>query len=145
MANRKPFRPFATLVAIAIVAAYYLFTGGGNTVEQEAPNEISQAYVNRQSEVMVEASGFVTRILPDDNEGSRHQRFIVGLADGQTVLVSHNIDLAPRIDDLRPGEPVTFRGQYEYNTKGGVVHWTHHDPRGNRPGGWIEYRGERYR
>jgi hypothetical protein len=93
----------------------------------------------------VEASGTVDRILPDDHEGSRHQRFIVRLPDGATVLLSHNIDLAPRVEGLAIGSAVSFRGQYEWNERGGVVHWTHQDPGGRRPGGWIEHAGRRYR
>ena len=86
----------------------------------------------------------MTRILPDDNVGSRHQRFIVTLESGHTVLLSHNIDLAPRVP-LAQGDRVVFRGEYEWNERGGVVHWTHHDPGGRRPGGWIRHRGETYR
>ena len=93
---------------------------------------------------MIETVGIVERLLPDDHEGSRHQRFIVRLDSGQTLLVAHNIDLAPRVAELAAGETVRIRGQYEVNERGGVVHWTHRDPRRERPGGWIEYRGERY-
>ena len=103
-----------------------------------------EAFEQRRSGLVVEGSGRVERTLADDNEGSRHQRFILRLASGHTVLVSHNIDLAPRVP-LAEGDAIAFRGQYEYNDRGGVVHWTHHDPRGRRPGGWLEHGGRRYR
>jgi hypothetical protein len=92
----------------------------------------------------VKGSGRVVRILADDNDGSRHQRFILELSSGQTLLVAHNIDLAPRISSIRTGDTVTFHGQFEANTKGGVVHWTHHDPQGRHVAGWLEHRGQRY-
>ncbi|QOY51204.1 DUF3465 domain-containing protein [Candidatus Sulfurimonas baltica] len=41
-------------------------------------------------------SGDVIRVLSDDNTGSRHQRFIIRLSSGQTLLIAHNIDLAPK-------------------------------------------------
>ena len=102
---------------------------------------VAEAFREHRSGVMVEASGKVERLLADDLEGSRHQRIIVRLPDGQTVLVSHNIDLAPRVP-AAPGDRLDFRGQYEWNDRGGVVHWTHADPQGRRPGGWLRH-GER--
>lgn len=95
------------------------------------------------SGAMVTVSGVVDRILPDDRIGSRHQRFIVRLASGRTVLVLHNIDLADRVP-IERGDRVTLRGDFEWNDKGGAVHWTHHDPRNQRAGGWIEHRGVRF-
>jgi len=92
----------------------------------------------------LETSGIVERVLPDDNSGSRHQRFIVRLASGQTLLIAHNIDLAPRVADLARGDSVSFSGIYETNDKGGVVHWTHRDPSGRHAAGWIEHKGQRY-
>jgi hypothetical protein len=92
----------------------------------------------------VETSGVVERVLADDNDGSRHQRFIVRLASGQTLLIAHNIDIAPRVAGLDRGDTVSFAGIYEPNDKGGVVHWTHHDPSGRRTGGWIEHNAQRY-
>ena len=97
-----------------------------------------------RSDVWVEGSGTVVRALADDRQGSRHQRLVVRVAAQQTILLSHNIDLAPRVP-AEPGDTIRFRGEYEWNDLGGVVHWTHHDPRGRRSGGWIEHRGERYR
>lgn len=110
-----------------------------------APGQVvSDAFLAGVSGVMVESSGTVVRMLSDDLEGSRHQRFIVEVARGHTVLISHNIDLAERVP-VSGGDTVRFRGQYEWNERGGVVHWTHHDPAGRRPGGWIEAGGRRVR
>lgn len=57
------------------------------------------------------------RVLADDLDGSRHQRFIVELSSGQTLLISHNIDVAPRIDGLNVGDSVRFNGEYVWMKK----------------------------
>lgn len=109
-----------------------------------AADSVESLFSAQRSDVVVELEGAVSRVLADDLEGSRHQRFIVQLESGHTVLVSHNIDLAPRVP-LNRGDQVNVRGEYEWNERGGVVHWTHHDPRRRRAGGWIRHRGEEYR
>jgi hypothetical protein len=86
----------------------------------------------------------VVKTLPDDNEGSRHQRFLVKGRDGKTVLVAHNIDLAKAVP-LQRNDALEIRGRYEWNEKGGVLHWTHSDPSGRREGGWIRHRDIQYR
>ena len=106
---------------------------------------IETAFKNQQSDVLIQGSGVVIQILPDDTKGSRHQRFILKLASGQTLLIAHNIDLAPRIPGLKKGDRVDFCGEYEWNSKGGVIHWTHHDPAGRHKGGWLKCRGKTYR
>ena len=105
---------------------------------------VTDAYQNRLSDIQVSGSGKVSRILRDDNEGSRHQRFILRLSSGQTLLIAHNIDLAPKINTLQKGDVVQFYGEYEWNSKGGVVHWTHHDPGGRHVGGWLKHDGRKY-
>ena len=105
---------------------------------------IEDAFARHVSGLQVAGQGRVVKVLRDDDNGSRHQRFIVRLDSGRTVLVAHNIDLAPRIDALRAGDAVTFSGEYEWNPKGGVIHWTHHDPRGRHPAGWIRHDGQLY-
>ncbi len=111
---------------------------------QKGTSQIAKAFNNRQSGLQVNSSGTVSKILSDDNEGSRHQRFILRLSNGQTLLIAHNIDLAPRIAGIGVGDNVAFYGQYEFNNKGGVVHWTHHDPQGRHPGGWLKHKGQTY-
>jgi len=102
------------------------------------------AMENRRSDVQLEAVGTVVKVLADDNDGSRHQRFLIRAGSGQTVLVAHNIDLAPRVAGLAAGDQVTIYGEYEWNAKGGVLHWTHHDPGGRHVGGWIKHEGQTY-
>ncbi len=106
---------------------------------------LRDAFAARRSGEMLEVSGHVEQMLRDDHDGSRHQRFLLALPSGPTVLVAHNIDLAPRVEGLAEGDPVEVRGQYEWNEKGGVLHWTHHDPEGRRPGGWVRHAGRLYR
>lgn len=105
---------------------------------------ITELFQQQRSDVQIEVSGTVTRLLADDNDGSRHQRFIIEMADGHTLLVAHNIDLAPRIDALKQGDEVTIYGEYEWNNRGGVMHWTHHDPNNRHPHGWIRHNGQLY-
>lgn len=119
-----------------------------STVEQPVTSTqdgFARAYAERLSNVQLQGSGRVTRLLADDNAGSRHQRFILELASGQTLLVAHNIDLAPRIDNLAIGDVVELYGEYEWNPEGGVMHWTHRDPQRRHEGGWIRHGGSTYR
>lgn len=105
---------------------------------------LKQAYQSQQSDVQVRGSGVVIRVLRDDNVGSRHQKFILKLESRQTLLVAHNIDLAPRVANLNVGDRIEFNGEYEWNSKGGVLHWTHHDPQGRHEGGWLKHNGRTY-
>lgn len=111
--------------------------GSGAAPASSADTILAEAYADQRSDLQVEGRGTVVRVLPDDTNGSRHQRFILELDSGQTLLVAHNIDLAARLRDLRVGDVVAFRGEYEWSDKGGVIHWTHHDPQGRHPAGWV--------
>lgn len=105
---------------------------------------LQQAYQSQQSDIQVQGFGQVAKVLPDDNDGSRHQKFILKLNSGQTLLVAHNIDLAPRIPNLKVGDSVEFYGEYEWNKKGGVLHWTHKDPQNRHAHGWLKHNGQVY-
>lgn len=105
---------------------------------------LKDAFLRHASHLQAEGDGIVSRILPDDTEGDRHQKFIVTLNSGQTLLIAHNIDLAGRIDALQEGDRIAFNGEYEWNAKGGVIHWTHHDPQGHHAAGWLKHKGHIY-
>lgn len=92
----------------------------------------------------IEATGFVVRLLHDDDDGSHHQRFILDTGGGRTLLIAHNLDLSGRVP-VSLGDRVSVRGMYEWNDLGGLLHWTHHDPQGVEDGGWVRHRSLEYR
>ncbi len=143
------------LIAVIVVAGYTAFNqylassspaqvGVLSQQPSNSDSEFASAYQNRASQLQLRGRGSVVKLLPDDNKGSRHQRFLVRLQSGQTLLVAHNIDLAPRVAQLHEGDSVSFYGEYEWNEKGGLMHWTHHDPNGSHSAGWIEHQGHTY-
>ena len=132
-------------IRLAVFIVVAVATAGCTNGSLNNSNAIARAFNTRTSNIQVEGEGVVSRLLPDDVQGSRHQRFIVRLGSGQTVLITHNIDLAPRIDGLREGDSVAFNGEYVWNAEGGVIHWTHHDPQGLHVAGWIKYNGRTYK
>lgn len=133
-------RPIAVALVLLVAAStlWERYTAGPT-----AESSIVAAERSRAQELSVEAAGVVTRLLEDDTQGSRHQRFIIRVTPDLTVLVVHNIDLAPRVP-VQEGDSVSLRGDYVWNDRGGLVHWTHHDPAGRHIPGWIEHRGRRY-
>lgn len=141
------------LAVVVIAALAYLYGQGGLSPPIQHPAEsetsvsdaaLTEAYEQHARNLQVDGQGVVLKILPDDNSGSRHQKFIVKLNSGQTVLIAHNIDLAPRVSPLNKGDAVMFRGEYDWTENGGVVHWTHHDPARRHTPGWIKRSGRTF-
>jgi hypothetical protein len=140
------------LFIVAGVVVAQLFAGTSRIPTSAVPPlaydsdaEIARAFQSHVSGVQVQDQGTVVKVLADDEEGSRHQRFIVRLRSGQTILIAHNIDLAQRVSPLNEGDSVSFRGEFAWDAKGGVVHWTHQDPRGGHPPGWVMRGGKFFR
>lgn len=121
---------------------------GQNIVNAESVlanlHNVQTLYSQHASHVQVEDAGMVIKLLADDNQSPRHQKFLVKVASGQTLLFTHNIDLASRIDPLNVGDKLEFNGEYIWNVKGGIVHWTHRDPQGHHADGWIKHDGKIY-
>lgn len=81
--------------------------------------------------------GVVKKVLPDDTVPPCHQRFLLVDPTGETLLIANNIDRWPRLADLHVGDIVEFKGEFKDGERGYLVHWTHPDPSGRRPGGYV--------
>lgn len=151
--NRTFLRAAGTLVLLVFAASAYLqhdvVRDSAPPAPQDSPADRRQtaapiAWSPQRDGEWVETAASVYRVLADDNDGSRHQRLLVRDASGHSLLIAHNIDLAPRVP-VDVGDALHIRGQFEWTDKGGVIHWTHHDPRRRHAGGYIELDGQRYR
>lgn len=136
-------------VAIAVLLFYVLQEQLDPTQNEPAPAGQTSGATSAttdpfRSGSQVQGSGTVARILADDNDGNRHQRFILRLDSGRTLLIAHNIDLAPRIAALRVGDRVGFNGVFEANDQGGVIHWTHRDREGRHQACWLKHNDRLY-
>jgi len=132
------------LIILFLLAGNYFFKTDNSGQPLPSSDQVLQAYTGKKSNIQVQGSGTVIKLLADDRRGSQHQKFIVRVASDLTILIAHNIDLAPRIDSLKTGERIDFRGEYEWNPRGGVVHWTHRDPRKHHQDGWLRYKNHIY-
>lgn len=139
---------------LILLATLTLFIGGtengsyslAQSVQAKTNSEqlLAQAFKSHRSNFQAHVQAKVIKLLADDNNGSRHQRFIVKLTSGQTLMVAHNIDLAPRLNTLREGDSIELYGEYEWSEKGGTLHWTHRDPGRRHVDGWLKHNGKLY-
>ena len=112
--------------------------------QSQALAKLEKAKDKTNSQFWLGLNATVIKLLKDDLTGSRHQKFLIKVENGMTLLVSHNIDLAPRVP-LKKNDQISLQGRYEWNNRGGVIHWTHHDPKGKKAGGWISINGKKYK
>ncbi len=96
----------------------------------------------------VTASGSVVRILGTRvGPSGSHEGFLLHLRGaagrGLTVRIEDNVDLTGPIP-LHPGEEVEVRGEYIYDSRGGLIHYTHRDPRGRHVAGYVRAGGNLY-
>lgn len=107
---------------------------------------VCMAYSASRSHVEVVADGTVTRLLGvQPGRVSPHEGFLLRLASGCSLIVrvEANTDFTGPIS-LERGQHVVVKGEYEYYSLGGVIHWTHRDPRGHHENGYIEAGGHVY-
>jgi Protein of unknown function (DUF3465) len=129
------------LAAVVIGAA---IAACGSTAQPD-DSAIVQDYQTHQSQVEVTAVGTVVQVLPDGAGSSGpHERFIIKLtSDDLTLLIEHNLSIGARAP-VAVGDHVIVHGEYIWNSQGGLIHFTHHDPEGRHEGGFIQDNGTKY-
>lgn len=115
---------------------------------EEIVEELEEASKKQDGLILVDGrwtkgEGIIIKVLPDDTNPPCHQRLLIKISDDRTLLIAHNIDLAPRVKNPKRGDTITFYGEFIDNDKGGLIHWTHHDPDGGR-GGYLIHKGQKY-
>lgn len=135
---------FAAALAAALALAACSSAGSETPDNIAAIDAIHQHHGHQ--EVTIE--GTVAQVLPNQKSlTGLHERFILdvhtGSGDQQLILVAHNIDIAPQVP-LQEGDDVIVHGDLELDPQGPVIHWTHHDPSGRHPPGFIKVHGQTY-
>jgi hypothetical protein len=121
---------------------------------------VCRASAASASHVEVVARGIVTQTLGSSNGALGSSNGVVGSSNGAvgssngvagtheglmmrlnsgcglTVRVEINTDFTGEIR-VRPGQSITVKGEYETDPDGGVIHWTHRDPRGHHADGFV--------
>lgn len=132
-----------SVLGIAIGVAALVACAANQTPDDRA---VCDAYSAGRSHVEVVANGTVTRVLGvRPGLESPHEGFLLRLGSGCTLVVrvEVNTDFTGTIP-LHAGDHVAVKGEYEYYSRGGVIHWTHHDPRGRHENGYVEAAGRSY-
>ncbi len=126
-----------------LLSAVWLAACGASAQPDDAA--IVNDFHNHQSNVEVTADGTVVRLLADRTSSTgTHEQFIIKLSSGDlTIEVEHNISIAKRVP-VKEGDHVIIHGEYVWNVQGGLIHFTHHDPRGTHEGGYILDGGTTY-
>jgi uncharacterized protein DUF3465 len=114
----------------------------------ETPNNdvVCQTFGAGRSHIEVVADGVVTRVLgTQPGVSSPHEGFLMRLQSGCNLVVRVEANESfTGVIPLNAGERVTVKGEYEYYPLGGVIHWTHRDPRGRHPDGYVIAGSTRY-
>ncbi len=127
-------------------ALLFLLLGGCAVATTPDNQAVCDAYAAARSHVEVIVRGPVTRVLGvAPGRVSPHEGFLMRVRArcDLTVRVESNVFFTGRFPIAR-GERVQVKGEYEYYPRGGVIHWTHRDPRLRHQGGYVEVGGHWY-
>lgn len=137
------------LIAVLIAAIVYLRLHTAAPSSRSAARQsavgcriVGHDFRYHRSGLWVTLRARVTRLLPDSQGRYRHQRFIVRCRNGQSILIVNDVSIGARVP-VRKGDTVGVRGEYVWNERGGLVHFTHHSDTG-APGGWILWHSHVY-
>ena len=126
----------ASLLGLAAFASACAASG-----DDAGNGAVYDAWRAQRSGAEVTADGSIARILGTRaGPSGEHEGFLLHLRGasgrGLTVRVETNVDLTGPIP-LSPGEDVEVRGEYVYDSSGGIIHYTHRDPSGRHAAGYV--------
>jgi hypothetical protein len=134
--------PSAIAIALFIAAIWYVRSSSTGETVSDAKRfagvgcaVASDLFRRHESGEWVTLSGVIQERLGDTYGRFQHQRFILGCANGTHILVVNDVSIGQRVPLVLHGR-VTVRGQYVWDSQGGVVHFTHHADDGGKSG-WI--------
>lgn len=104
---------------------------------------LADAYLNNESGMVAEVQGRITRLIMDQADGAREQKFVILGVSGQSLLVTHDLSRSERIP-VAVGDTVMVRGEYVWTEPGGMLEWTTRDIGSGDRHGWVEHKGKRY-
>ena len=130
-------------IALVLVALALVWQSRPGYEVKSGFTALEEAHRYRQTGIMAEVDGTVARILMDDKEDQRNQKFTIRLTNGQMVLVIHDQEAAGRVP-VSFGDTVLVRGEYVWTETGGTLRHTQRDYSAQRLHGWIDHKGERY-
>jgi hypothetical protein len=143
MALGRPFK-----IALATAALLLAGCAGAATIEQA--QSYCAAHPTGHVEVYI-PRGKVERVLGErQSQAGVHEGFILDYCPPglyscapaeEPFRVEDNVDITGPIP-LHANEYISLLGQYECDDN--VIHWTHHDPRGRHPSGYIKVNGKLY-
>lgn len=112
--------------------------------EKASDNDIIRAVNDRRRVNYVEGGSMtVTKVLPDDDYGRKHQKWMVRLTNGEVMQAVYNSDMCPEVP-VKVGDVIAMGGMFLWTSSGPMLHWLHHDPRGTRPDGYVYVNGKYY-
>ena len=104
---------------------------------------LADAYLNKESGMVAEIQGRITRLIMDQEEPAREQKFVITAINGQSLLVTHDLSKSEEVP-VAVGDTVMVRGEYVWTEPGGKLVWTTRDAGFGDRHGWIEHKGKRY-
>ena len=146
--TRKKGRDPGILSGLIIFAALSVILGWGwhslpGYDVEPGVHVVERAFYDKQSDLMVEVTGEIVRVVRPVKGNEGHQEFQLRLPNGQLLLVVRNTSAEDRIP-LETSDKVTVRGNYQWSELGGVIHGTQRDYSLDRMHGWIEHDGKKY-
>lgn len=145
MAARKRTYHYVTAIAVltVMICGALLWQSRPGYRIEPGFKTVQDAYRYHQTGMMAEVTGTVARILVDDRDDTRNQKFIIRLGNGQSLLVLHDQVSSDRVP-VKVDDTVLVRGEYQWTETGGTLRFTQRDYSPRRLHGWIEHQGQRY-